>query len=557
MVAGSELLAPGQIVGGYTVLSLLVQRDGLDIYAAEETTGGNQAVLQCRAGGAQGLDEAGLFELIERLVRFRNPHVPGTFAAGTHSGVVWIAGERIEGTPLGEVLRARETIGLGVALSHVQTLLDVLMAAERRGVRHGALSSSNIVLCPTLPELRVLQLGIEQAFGRNVRATADVWGAAALLYEMLTGSPPEDPFTPISRVLRFVPRSLCAVLDRALQSDPRARYQSLRDLVRALKEVEREPVVQREIEQAVERSETVFGVKLAEDGDGDENEKRHRPKVRARPRALERSGRARREMPPVGAPVAPSDRPPLRTVVGERVGKELAEVVEEAVFGEFLFTLIYFGMIRVPLDSEAAPSGDHDELAAAGGPADEPPRDVAPPPAPEPVIQLPSRDVAQPPAPDPGIQPPSRAPSTPTGPSTLRSRLPRPPAQAERSERGERGEGRVRRGIKRLCLGLAAVAGGVSALLLLREVPLLKVEPKQALCVELGRTASLPLPDVAPAAPPLPPPPPTAAPLSPARPNPASIPARRKPQPPPKFDDPVRAKTYKLDKDGTEHSRSQ
>ncbi|HLM73859.1 MAG TPA: hypothetical protein VK459_14235, partial [Polyangiaceae bacterium] len=362
MVAASKLLAPGEIVGGYTVLSLLEQRDGLEIYAAEETTGGNQAVLQCRAAGAQGLDEAGLFERSERLVRFRNPHVAGTFAAGTHPGVVWIAGERIEGTPLREKIRARGVIALGVALFQVQTLLDVLMAAERRGVRHGALSSSNIVLCPTLPELRVLQLGIEQAFGRNVRATADVWGAAALLYEMLTGVPPEDPFKPISRVLRCVPRSLCAVLDRALQSDPRARYQSLRDLVRALKEVEREPVVQCELKQAIERSVTVFGLKLSEDTDSDENEKRHRPKVRARPRALERSGRARREMPPVGAPVAPSDRPPLRTVVGEQIGKELAEVIGEAVFGEFLFTLIHFGMIQVPLDSEAAPSGDNDEL---------------------------------------------------------------------------------------------------------------------------------------------------------------------------------------------------
>ena len=103
------------------------------------------------------------------------------------------------------------------------------------------------------------------------------------------------------------------------------------------------------------------------------------------------------------------------------------------------------------------------------------------------------------------------------------------------------------------------MAGVLSALLLLREVPLLKVEPKQALCVELGRTASLPLPDVAPAAPPLPlPPPPSAAPLSPSRPKPASIPARWKPQPLPKPDpDPVRAKTYLLGEDGTERSRSQ
>jgi hypothetical protein len=257
-------------------------------------------------------------------------------------------------------------------------------------------------------------------------------------------------------------------------------------------------------------------------------------------------------MPPVGAPVAPSDRPPLRTVVGERIGKELAEVMGEAVFGEFLFTLIHFGMIQVPLDSEAAPSGDNDELAAAG-PADEPPRDVAPPPAP--VIQPPSRDVAPPPA--PVIQPPSRAPSTPAGPSTLRSRLPRPPAQAERSERGERGTERARPGLKRIWLGLASVAGILSALLLVRGVPLLRVEPKQALCIDLGRTASLPLQDVAPAAP-LPPPPPSAAPLSPSRPKPASIPARRKPQPPPKpAPDPMRAQTYELSEDGTEGSRSQ
>jgi hypothetical protein len=189
MVTGRTLLSPGESVGDYTVIAFLEQRDDIEIYAAEERTRGIKAVLRCRAAGAQGIDQGRLFEHVDKLVRLRDPRVPATFAGGSHAHVMWIGGEPIEGTPLGEVVRDRRAIALGVALCHVQALLEVLMVAECHGIRHGSLSSSSVVLCPDLPELRVLGLGVAQAFGRNVRATADVRGAAAVLYEMLTGLP--------------------------------------------------------------------------------------------------------------------------------------------------------------------------------------------------------------------------------------------------------------------------------------------------------------------------------------------------------------------------------
>jgi hypothetical protein len=345
---------------------------------------------------------------------------------------------------------------------------------------------------------------------------------------------------PISRVLRSVPRSLCAVIDRALESNPRARYESLRDLARALKAIEREPVVQREIEHALARSVTVFGAEPPQEQGPDE--KRHRPKARARPRALERSGRGRREMPPVGAPVAPSDRRPLRTAVGEHVGNELAEAMKEAVFGEFLFTLIYLGMFPVPPDSEPAgtPSPREDQTAAG---------EQSEPPPPETEVR---------PTLKPSAQPPSLAPSRPEGPSTLRSRHPQPPAAAQRSEGGGRENKPLRSRFKRLRLGLASVGLVVSVFLVLRAGPALRVEAQQALCVDLGGTANLPLGDFAPA-PVAPPPLPLAAPVSSVSPpKPAPIRAQKKPTAPQGAEsDPLRGKFYKLDPDGAEHRRSQ
>jgi len=86
----------------------------------------------------------------------------------------------------------------------------------------------------------------EQADGdlSRIDERSDVWGLGAVLFELLTGRPPftgETPFEVVGKVMREAPPSartlapeapaeLCAVVEKALQRAPDARYASARKL---------------------------------------------------------------------------------------------------------------------------------------------------------------------------------------------------------------------------------------------------------------------------------------------------------------------------------------
>src|SRR5262249_44689911 len=78
----------------------------------------------------------------------------------------------------------------------------------------------------------------EQANGSPVDARADVWGAGAVLYHLLTGAPPyqrEDDMAIFRALLQgeapeplpsSMPRALVDVLNMALDADPACRFPS-------------------------------------------------------------------------------------------------------------------------------------------------------------------------------------------------------------------------------------------------------------------------------------------------------------------------------------------
>ncbi|MFD1657179.1 protein kinase [Streptomyces caeni] len=137
------------------------------------------------------------------------------------SGVLWTVTERIEGTPLGEILargplnhvRAAR-IGLGI--------LDVLEAAHRRGVTHGDLSPGQVFvqeggavvvtgfgLIGTSVTQRVTAPSYaapEQARGSSAGPAADQWALGALLYAMVEGRPPFRDRGSAEATLRAVDR---------------------------------------------------------------------------------------------------------------------------------------------------------------------------------------------------------------------------------------------------------------------------------------------------------------------------------------------------------------
>lgn len=67
----------------------------------------------------------------------------------------------------------------------------------------------------------------------DLTPAADVWAAGVLLYHLLTGTPPLENYTPLSKAAGL-PRSMDAVLASALQAAPSKRSANLSALTRGM-----------------------------------------------------------------------------------------------------------------------------------------------------------------------------------------------------------------------------------------------------------------------------------------------------------------------------------
>ncbi len=167
------------------------------------------------------------------------------------------------------------------ALAITRGLLDGLAAAHQRGVIHRDLKPANVLLdanghayitdfgvARSLGATGMTQSGVivgtpeylspEQARGELADARSDLYTTGLILYEMLTGALPFAGGTPAETVIQRIvrpppslakarpdlPRWLHALCERLLKVNPGHRFQSARDVLRALdsKHVPRPPL---------------------------------------------------------------------------------------------------------------------------------------------------------------------------------------------------------------------------------------------------------------------------------------------------------------------------
>lgn len=235
-------------------------------------------VLHPHLGSDEGFQERFRREAIN-AARLAHPNVVATFDTGEDDGAAFIVMELIRGRTLRQVLQdqggalpawlARD-IGIQVA--------DALHHAHEAGIIHRDVKPANILVCDNdagPPQVKVADFGIaragaddgadltqpgtllgtakylspEQVEGGEPTPRSDVYALGVVLYEALTGRPPfafdtevatamahvhSEPLTP--RQLRAgIPRSIEAVVLRAMAKDPGQRYASAADLAGALR----------------------------------------------------------------------------------------------------------------------------------------------------------------------------------------------------------------------------------------------------------------------------------------------------------------------------------
>ena len=263
----------GTALGRYRIAEA-VGKGGMGVvYRAHDDHLDRDVALKVLAEGALAGEEARrrFHKEAHALSRLNHPNVASIYDFDTHEGVDILVMELVPGSSLDQKLREGalsegETVDLGLQL------VQGLEAAHREGVVHRDLKPGNLRVTPD-GRLKILDFGLarvlppldtagptatlthttagtppymapEQLRGEAADVRTDIHGCGAVLYEMATGRRPfaapsapmltdailhDPPVAPTALSPEISPGLERAIL-KALQKDPRDRYQSCQEL---------------------------------------------------------------------------------------------------------------------------------------------------------------------------------------------------------------------------------------------------------------------------------------------------------------------------------------
>jgi serine/threonine-protein kinase len=249
-----------------------------DVYLAEQTSLGRQvAVKVLRAGTTR---HPAAVERFEQEARAAAALVHGNIVqiheVACLDGIHYIAEEYVAGPSMKAWLAARGPLDASQAVCLLAQVGSALCRAAEQGIVHRDIKPENLLLTPA-GEVKVADFGLarmmsedleltqdgmtlgtplymspEQGEGRAVDTRSDLYSLGATVYHLLAGRPPfsgpssvavvmahiKEPLAPLAAVRPDVPAGLCEVVDRLLAKDPGNRFQSPRDMLHVVEQLE-------------------------------------------------------------------------------------------------------------------------------------------------------------------------------------------------------------------------------------------------------------------------------------------------------------------------------
>jgi eukaryotic-like serine/threonine-protein kinase len=261
-----------------------------EVYLAEDTRLGRQVAIKVLPASYQYDPERRTKFLAEARATsaLRSPHIAAIYDIGEHEGSMYIVMEFVEGELLSERLK-RGALATRDAIDFASQIADALSEAHSLGIVHCDVKASNLIVNER-GMVKLLDFGIaaatgsnganvddrtkkvgqqtalgvvggtvsymspEQAIGRALDQRSDIFSLGVVLYEMLTARRPFDSETsvetidniihaeptPIARLNYGVPPDLDRVVRKCLEKDRERRYQSVRDLLIDLRNLQRD-----------------------------------------------------------------------------------------------------------------------------------------------------------------------------------------------------------------------------------------------------------------------------------------------------------------------------
>jgi serine/threonine protein kinase len=268
-------LVVGETLDQYVLTDLLARSGMATIFRARDTFSGADVALKVPHAQLEAdIVFAQRFEREEQIgQKLDHPNVVRILKPREKSRM-YLVMEFVEGRSLRALMRG-EPLPRAQALDVARQVGEALVYLESKGVVHRDLKPENVLLTAS-GQVKIIDFGIalseasrrltwgalsnavgtpdymapEQIRGRRGDARTDVYALGMLLFEMLTGKLPydspnarallraktaEEPRPPSWYVKDFDP-GLEAIILRAIERDPRHRYESAADLLRDLRD---------------------------------------------------------------------------------------------------------------------------------------------------------------------------------------------------------------------------------------------------------------------------------------------------------------------------------
>ncbi|MFI5911064.1 protein kinase [Dactylosporangium sp. NPDC051541] len=256
------MLGPGDVLGDRYRLDEFIASGGMgQVFRATDKTLGRTVAVKVLLPGHMSNTEFGRrFRSEARIMAsIGHPGVVGVYDYGeTPEGTLFLVMAFVDGHPLGELINANGSLPVGTTLDIVAQAADALHAAHERGIIHRDVKPGNLLVSDS-GEVTLVDFGVarssdvtsvtkvnavigtalymspEQASGRPISPSADIYALGVVAYHCVTGAPPFNGNSPLEIALKHLqdeppplpetlPAAIRALIERAMSKSPEDRY---------------------------------------------------------------------------------------------------------------------------------------------------------------------------------------------------------------------------------------------------------------------------------------------------------------------------------------------